>query len=155
MDKGAIFSECGKYRFSLWRIWDNTKPILAFIGLNPSTANSETNDPTIRRVIKFAKDNGYGGIKMLNLFTIISALPSVLLTHPNPLQEADNILSDIPQGQDVVLAWGAFPEAIERGKMVIQRFPNAFCLGKNKDGSPKHPLYVKANQPLIPFIEGI
>ena len=50
--KGADFSNNGKHRYRLWRIWDETKPYALCIGLNPSTANSEKNDPTINILIK-------------------------------------------------------------------------------------------------------
>jgi hypothetical protein len=127
---------------------------LVFIGLNPSTANEERSDPTIRRVSRFAKDNGYGGFQMLNLFTLVSSKPEILLTHPNPLLNANEAL-EYPAlfFVSAVFAWGAFKQARERAKEVIPMFPDALCLGKNADGSPKHPLYVKADQPLIKFKE--
>nr|WP_252726063.1 DUF1643 domain-containing protein [Acinetobacter indicus] len=58
MEKGAEISECSKYRYSLWRIWDKDKPIFTFIGLNPSTADHVQDDPTITRCINFAKSWG-------------------------------------------------------------------------------------------------
>ena len=66
MKKGAEFSKCGKYRYVLWRIWDESKPIAMCIGLNPSTANHETNDPTIRQLIDRLEYLGYGGFKIKN-----------------------------------------------------------------------------------------
>lgn len=60
-DFGADFSNDRKYRYALWRIWDRTKPLVMFIGLNPSTANETENDPTIKSVGRISKNNGYGG----------------------------------------------------------------------------------------------
>ncbi|WP_417651456.1 DUF1643 domain-containing protein, partial [Acinetobacter baumannii] len=60
IEKGAIISDCNKYRYSLWRIWDKEKPIFTFVGLNPSTADREQDDRTIRRCINFAKSWGGG-----------------------------------------------------------------------------------------------
>ena len=143
---GAVFSDNRKYRYSLRRIWDRNKPMIMFIGLNPSTANETTDDPTIRRVIRFAKDWGYGGVYMTNLFGIISSNPKILKTDNNPIGENDIWLGNISKlCTEIVFAWGNFEEAIERGKEVTKMFPNAKVLGKNKNGSPKHPLYIKSN----------
>jgi hypothetical protein len=65
---GAIFSDCRKYRFALRRNWDESKPYVMFIGLNPSTADEIENDPTINRCISYARSWGYGGLFMANLF---------------------------------------------------------------------------------------
>ena len=142
---GAKFSECRKYRYVLWRIWDEEKPKIMFIGLNPSTANEETDDPTIRRIKKFAKSWGYGGIYMLNLFTYVTAYPEVLKECDNPLKFADEYLKkNAAQSEKIIFAWGNFKEAKERAKEIIKMF-NGYALVINKDGSPRHPLYVKGN----------
>lgn len=78
MKKGALISECGRYRYRLWRIWDETKPFVLFIMHNPSTADGEQDDPTIRRCINFAKDWGYGGIYVGNLYPYRATDPAVL-----------------------------------------------------------------------------
>ena len=65
---GADFSECGRYRYKLWRTWDDVRPVVMFIMLNPSTADATADDPTIRRCIGFAHDWGYGGVRVGNLF---------------------------------------------------------------------------------------
>lgn len=143
---GAHFSACGKYRFALWRIWDETRPMIMFIGLNPSTANGSTDDPTIRRVVRFAKDWGAGGVYMMNLFTLVTPNPKDLLAHPDPAFGNDGWLdkiSDLCNG--VIFAWGNFKEAKSKAEEVIAKFPDAYCLKKNKNGTPIHPLYVKAD----------
>ena len=66
--RNAELSACGKYRYRLSRIWDDKKPLVLFIMLNPSTADAEQDDPTIRRCIAFAKNWGYGGFMAGNLF---------------------------------------------------------------------------------------
>jgi Uncharacterized protein conserved in bacteria len=149
---GAHFSMAGSYRYSLWRIWDSDKPKIMFIGLNPSTADKKRDDPTIRRVISFAKQWGYGGIFMLNLFTIITSDPRALRNCPDRDRKADEFLQIYDYlVQRVVFAWGNFKESKERSQEVIRMFPNAYCLKKNKDGSPRHPLYVKDGTELIKF----
>jgi hypothetical protein len=149
---GAEFSLSGSYRYVLWRIWDEMKPTIMFIGLNPSTANSTDPDPTITRVISFAKQWGYGGMFMLNLFTIISSDPKALRKCPDRDRKADYYLQIYDyMVQRVVFAWGNFKESKERAQEVIRMFPNAYCLKKNKDGSPRHPLFVKDGTELIKF----
>jgi hypothetical protein len=147
---GALFSDDKKYRYCLWRIWDESKPMIMFIGLNPSTANENQDDPTIRRVIRFAREWGYGGIYMLNLFTFVTAYPNELLKCDNPLMLADWYLKIYSEKSDrIVFAWGSFPESIDRAKIVKDMFPISFCLGQNLNGSPKHPLYLKSDTKLI------
>lgn len=142
---GAVFSECRNYRYYLWRMWDETKPTIVFIGLNPSTANESKNDPTIRRVLTFAKNWGYGKVYMMNLFALVSPYPKDLLDCPDPIGENDSYLKTICTGKDILFAWGAFTAAKERAYEISVRFPNAYCLGTNSDGSPKHPLYIKGD----------
>lgn len=149
-NNGATFSEDKKYRYCLWRIWNKDKPFVMFIGLNPSTANENENDPTIRRIIRFAKDWGYGGVYMMNLFAIVSSDPKILLTCENPVGINDEFLT-CGICKNVVFAWGNFKEAQERSKVVSKYFEHAFCLGVNKNGTPKHPLYISAKQQIIKF----
>jgi hypothetical protein len=149
---GARFSEDGKYRYLLWRVWDESKPCIMFIGLNPSTATAAMDDPTIRRVKGFAKSWGYGGVYMANLFAFISPYPKDLLTVADPIKDNDIWLKSTALNcKDILFAWGSFPEAEKRAAEVIEMFPNAVCLGLNKNGTPKHPLYIKANQQQINF----
>jgi hypothetical protein len=147
----AIFSECRNYRYALIRIWDENKPRIMFIGLNPSTANESQNDPTIRRVINFAKGWGYGGVFMLNLFSIISSNPNVLLTCADPVDNDRYLKSFGEQSKDILFAWGNFKQADKRAKVVSSMFEKAVCLGLNKNGTPKHPLYIPANQSQVNY----
>ena len=71
-NKGAYFSPCRKYRYALWRIWNQNKPYAMFIGLNPSIADEVYDDPTIKRCINYSKSWGYGGVYMTNLFSYVS-----------------------------------------------------------------------------------
>jgi len=142
-DNGATFSDDRKYRFVLWRMWDKQKPMIMFIGLNPSTANEYNDDPTIRRVVRFANTCG---VYMLNLFTYVTAYPAELMKCPERAYQADMHLQLYNAASDtVIFAWGSFPEAAERVRVVIEMFPNGKVLGINKNGSPKHPLYIKGD----------
>ena len=145
----ASFSPDRKYRYALWRIWDNL-PKIMFVGLNPSTANETMNDPTIRRCISFAKDWGYGGIYMCNLFAYISTDPKAVIAQPDPIgPDNDRVLKLINKNCKVtVAAWGAFSIAHQRSKEVFELLPPLMCLGITKNGYPKHPLYLSKNTQL-------
>lgn len=145
-DFGAVFSECRRYRYALWRIWDSTKPLVMFVGLNPSSANEADADPTIRSVARIAKHNGYGGFYMMNCFPYVS-------TNPDELRDFGNIATNnhwlckvAAVCKCVVFAWGSFAVVRKLGKDVemTEMFPKAKALFVNKNGSPKHPLYCKS-----------
>lgn len=140
MTKGAEFSDCGKYRYALWRLWDDNLPKAACIGLNPSKADSAKDDPTIRRLISLLTAKGYGGFYMLNLFGLISSKPEDLRSCPDPIGENDSKLGHYSQlCDDVIFCWGGFQTAAYRAKRIIPLFPEALCFGRTKAGDPKHP----------------
>lgn len=152
MRSGAEFSPDRKYRYALWRIWDESKPLVMFIGLNPSTANETETDPTITRVMGFARSWGFGGFYMMNLFAIVGSDPKILLTERDPLGDNDRWLVEISEKCDrIVFAWGVFKQAKIRRAEVAAKFPRAYCLKKTKDGHPWHPLYVAAKTTPIIF----
>jgi hypothetical protein len=152
MKHGALFSEDRQYRYRLWRIWDEEKPLVMFIGLNPSTAAEINDDPTIRRVAKFARDWGYGGFYMMNLFAIVSADPSVLKKHPDPIGDNHVHINEVAsQCHMICFVWGNFSEAKDQAKGFIRQFPRAYCIKKNANGTPAHPLYLAANLKPHPF----
>jgi hypothetical protein len=154
--KGARFSDCGKYRYYLSRIWDEQLPHAMVIGLNPSTANEQDDDPTIRALITMLRDYGYGGFYMLNLFGYITTDPEKLRECPNPVGEQDYYLRITRRFvADVIFAWGAFKQAEYRAKKIKLAFPEALCFGKTNKGNPIHPLaaqvWLKSKCTLQPF----
>lgn len=155
---GALFSNCRKYRYALWRIWDANKPHVMFIGLNPSTANETQADPTIESVIRISKFNGYGGFYMMNCFPFVSTDPKALIAIADSVEQQENnrLLQEIKfKCADVVFAWGNFKVVKDLGRDIElqQMFPGAKCLSKNRNGSPGHPLYKKEKTTLIDFIK--
>jgi len=156
MDKGAMLSPDRVYRYSLWRVWDESKPLVMFIGLNPSTADENDDDPTIRRCINFAKDWGYGGIYMLNLFALRTKNPIILLSHPSPIGIVnDHWLKQVAQNNvKVIAAWGTKGLYLGRDKEVMKLFRQMNCLGLTKDGHPKHPLFLRKDTKMILFQKG-
>lgn len=149
--KFAKFNEDRTQRFVLGRIWDEFEKQALVIGLNPSTANESDNDPTIKSVIRILKHNGYGGLWMMNLFNFVTPYPEELKNKATlyDLQLCMSLIDKYYRGKDIIFAWGAF-ETHGRDKEMIKRFGAwAYCMGKNKDGSPKHPLYLKSNTELV------
>ena len=153
MKSDATFSECRQYRYALWRLWDESKPYAMFIGLNPSTADETTDDPTINRCIDFAKSWGYGGLCMANLFAYRSTDPANLRTTQDPIgPDNDNWLKELGKSAGVVVAaWGNDGAYLGRSRVVASRITNLKCLKINKTGEPAHPLYQPGTAKLIVF----
>ncbi|MEM5428840.1 DUF1643 domain-containing protein [Cupriavidus oxalaticus] len=153
-EAGCILSDCEQYRYRLWRHWDDSRSALGFIMLNPSTADHLVTDPTITRCLQRAFAGNYGGIEVVNLFPLRSADPDCLLTHPAPLGREDiangAVMDAIDRCSLVICAWGAHKAASERAAEVLRiimmcgRGNVLHHLGLNRDGSPKHPLYIAA-----------
>lgn len=138
----------------LFRCWDATKPKVMFIGLNPSTANGETDDRTISRVRKIARFNGYGGIYMLNCFPFITAYPEQLEINYDQIEINEKWLLKIAKEcKEVVFAYGDFKIIKDeaRDARLQKLFPNARDLIINKNGTPRHPLYVPEKTKFIDF----
>lgn len=159
MDKysGAIFSECRKYRYALWRVWDEAKPIAMCIGLNPSTADEKGDDRTIQNLVQVLWSYEYGGVYMTNLFALVSPHPEDLRSNPDPVKDNDRYLDEIASICDeVIFCWGSFKQAHYRVKKIVEKYPNALCFGKTSSGRPFHPLaatvWMKSKcSGLIPF----
>lgn len=152
---GAIFDATGAYRYALWRVWDEVLPRMAFIMLNPSTADAERNDPTIRRCIGFARAWGYGGVHVVNLFAYRTPSPAVLRKAEDPIGlENDDYLREAATGAAfVVAAWGNHGAAGGRDAAVRGLLSSLGvaprCLGITRAGQPRHPLYARGD--LAPF----
>lgn len=160
-DTRTIFSLDRAYRYALWRCWGDPDRdgYLAVIGLNPSTADEQLDDPTIRRCVGFAKRECVGALCMLNIFGFRSTDPRVLKTLVNPVGDHnhDHMRRCVAGAKLIVAAWGTHGELQGRAKIVahwLHDLPNPeriVCLGKSKHGHPKHPLYIRADQPFEPF----
>lgn len=157
--KSAWMSPCGRYRYDLWRRWGEGDIVL-FIGLNPSTADDKIDDPTIKRCIQFAKRWGYGGMCIVNLFAYRATKPENMLAQNDPVGP-DNMaaiaaITNRPRVKLIVCAWGG--EGGHRGQdkavcaLIAKTGKALFCFQTNKDGSPQHPLYVRGDKPLEPYL---
>ena len=141
---GAIFSDDWQHRYILWRLWSQSRPLMGQVGLNPSTANSTHNDPTIKRSMLRAKYAGYGGLVMVNLYSFVSTDPKQLLENDNSLNKmTDLYISAMVHLTAIQLCmWGSFKAAKLRADKVYDLLESPYCLDLNKDGEPKHSLYV-------------
>lgn len=158
MQTGAEFDATGRYRYLLWRSWETQIPRIGFVMLNPSRADAVRNDPTIRRCLGFARSWGFGALEVVNLFAYCTAQPRELRLVADPIgRENDRYLVGLVQRVDqIVLAWGngGSWQARDRSVMALwgDRAP-IYCLGSTRLGQPKHPLYLRRDVPLIPWVE--
>ncbi len=154
----AEFSECEKYRYALWRWWEyegeRETGYCMFICLNPSTADAQKDDPTIRRCIRFAQAFGYAGLCMANLFAYRSSDPRLMRLQEDPVGP-DNDEWIVKLAKDagiVIMAWG--PPGSHRGRdkavmELLEEVVPLHYLRLTKDGYPGHPLYLpKALRPV-------
>ena len=149
MDSGATFSPCEKYRYRLWRYWDKGRgPVISFLMLNPSTADSTDNDPTVERCERRARMMGYGGLEVVNIFAYRSTDPTVMKQQSDPIGPDNDaaILAAANLAGMVVCAWGNHGDYLDRGKEVVALLHRhgiiPHCLAVTGSGHPKHPLYV-------------
>lgn len=172
IDKGAILSADGRYRYFLWREWHGThdpknwewiygkdgdgNPLgqpkaCVFIMLNPSTADGDVDDPTIRRCVSYAQRWKYERLEVVNLFAYRTTKPNEMLAlnhDDDPVGSRNQEYFDriIESAGIIICAWGAHGGYLGQdetamgwlgGKMV-------YALGLTKDGYPRHPLYLKS-----------
>jgi hypothetical protein len=145
-----------EYRYTLIRVWDKTKPKIAFIGLNPSVANEHQDDNTVRKCINIARRDGYGSMVMLNAYAYRSTDPKALQTQPDVVGRFNDryIAEECKNADKIVIAWGN--HATDDRHMTLLKVLDGqqlYCFAKNNNGKPKHPLYVALTAPLVQYIK--
>lgn len=156
-DRGAVISDCGKFRYVLWRVFDRSLPALVFIMLNPSTADADVDDPTIRKCIGFAQRLGFGAIRVVNLFAWRATDPRDLRLHGYQVGPCNDEIIDLTLDGDstVVCAWGSHARGLSRPAAVLRIVkrhnltPHALQI--NAGGIPAHPLMLPYSSALRPF----
>lgn len=148
----AEFSACEKYRYRLTRTWQESLPGIAFLMLNPSTADEMYNDPTIERCQRRAVEYGYGKMVIINLFPYRETDSQLLTSIPDLYGDIDttnqHILDVVRECQQTIAGWGSHPMAMARAREIYQLLAGhglsnkIFALDVNADGNPKHPLYI-------------
>ncbi len=156
----AVLSDDGVYRYWLERSFDGVQfgqshHSLVFCMLNPSTADAEKDDPTIRRCISFARRERANGIIVVNVYGLRSTKPENLWKAKDPIgPDNGRFIVEAARRGHVICAWGvnARPEHVKNLRSVFLACgTDILCLGTTKDGHPRHPLYVRGDQPLIPW----
>lgn len=148
---GAVFDSTEVYRYRLWRRWRPAAPRLAFILLNPSTADETRDDPTIRRCIGYAHRWGFGAVEILNLFALRSTDPAALRGSAAPIGPGnDRVIRTVARQVDrVVVAWGNHGVLLNRAATVLAALSRygvrPLCLAVTAQGQPRHPLYSGAD----------
>ncbi len=157
IEKNALISDCGCYRYHLWRQWSGdslAKPVV-FIGLNPSTENADLDDPTIRRCVGFAKSWGYDALLMVNLFALRATNPKVLKRTTDPIGPHNTawLHRAVARAPMVVAAWGTHGSYRNRHSQVKDEFTGSLhTLKLTKNGFPSHPLYLPARLQPEPWV---
>lgn len=152
---GAQLSVDGLYRYRLWReVGGRAMNVVVFVMLNPSTADGEKDDQTIRKCKEFARQWGFRRLEVVNLFAWRATNPKELPKVADPIgSENDRMIEERCLAADwVICAWGSDRFAARRAQEVtrILRRLNIElrCLRKSKDGNPWHPLYVPYGMPI-------
>lgn len=155
MNCHAIFSPDRKYRYRLTRIWNDGVPFLMWIMLNPSTADESRDDPTIKRVIGFSLNLGFGGCVIHNLFAWRSTNPSGLLRTADPVGAGyDEYMIQDAMQMKIVCAWGNVAKCLLWRVETVMDFLQGLDLNYlklNLSGQPAHPLYLKSKLTLTPM----
>lgn len=159
-NRSATISECGRYRYALERATGLPGHNLTWLMLNPSTADADLDDPTIRKVVGFTRRAGFGVALVVNLFAYRATDPKDCRAH---LAEAEGewnrkaIVDAADISNAVVCAWGATPWAAPQAARVLEWLKGykLLCLGLSKSGAPLHPLMPSYDgHPLVPFRTG-
>jgi hypothetical protein len=150
----AVFSTCGRYRYALKRAWGQGS-MACWVLLNPSVADADSDDPTIRKITKFSRDWGFGGLSVGNLYGWRSTDPSVLPTIAEPIgpENDQHLIRLANEASLVILGWGVNAEP-ERAAFVVRLLQTTgkrlHCIGRNADSSFAHPLYKPGHLRPIP-----
>jgi hypothetical protein len=162
----ALVSPCGKFRYRLGRKWDIdsvARHLIHFVMLNPSTADADIDDPTIRKCMGFADRLGFNEIRVTNLYAYRATDPKDLARNGWQIgPDNDHWLSDVAcdshlthGDEPVVLAWGANARGHLRAKQVVQMMQSLgahlFTLHTLGDGTPAHPLMLPYSCRLTPY----
>ena len=127
--------------------------MVCFVGLNPSTADASRDDPTLRRCMSFARERGFGGVSLGNLFALRATNPRTLREVEDPVGPRNDLwlkrLAD--EASLVVAAWGTRGRLGGRDAAVLPLLGQVSCLGVTQQGDPRHPLYVRAGTRFRPW----
>lgn len=164
---GAQLSPCSRFRYLLWRQWD-VGPSVLWLMLNPSRADAERDDATVRKCVGFSRRWGYGQLSIVNLFSLVATKPEEIARaldrwrpgdpHPSGGRTAEeHILIASARSHGIVYAWGGcaapWPFRTYHVTSLVEaarggRPPPPQCLGYTKHGAPRHPVRLSYATPL-------
>lgn len=156
----ARLSSCGTYRYSLTRSWDESQLRVLWVMCNPSTADADQDDQTLRACQDFTRRWGYGSLTVANLFALRSPHPDRLRQHPDPIGPSNDAVlaaafADVDRYALVIAAWGDHGAYMHRGLIVhrmaerVDRLMHALAF--SKVGRPRHPLYLPRTLEPLPW----
>ena len=146
----------GRYRYVLWRTVAEAGGSVLFVMLNPSTADDQSNDPTIRRCMGFARSWGFSRLIVCNLFALRTSDPDRLLQARSPIgiHNDRHIQAAASLADRVVVAWGARGNHLGRADSVLallRAYSEPHALRTTMTGQPAHPLYLPKNLVPVPL----
>ena len=151
----AIFSPDRRYRYVLRRQWLSGNGVCLFVCLNPSIADETTDDPTVRRCIRFAQGWGYRALSVVNIFALRSTNPDALRQFADPIGPENNehIRSEAEGADRIVVAWGNHGAYLGRSSTMerVLKGLRLECFGLTKAREPRHPLYIAKDTKLREF----
>jgi hypothetical protein len=164
----AVFSDCGRYRYRLERRSPTGSRTMSVTMLNPSTAGSDANDPTITKLLGFCSRLDVGRLIVTNLAALVSTDPKGLTAIGDPIgvENDAHILAAAMDADLLVVAWGVGVSmlggiAFDRVSRVTEILRGrerlggdgreVWCWGTSKHGQPRHPLMLAYVTPLELF----
>ena len=151
-----LYSGDMEFRYAFGRWWKDVDlaTTAIWVLLNPATGDTERRPrPTLNRCIARSRDIGATGLVIVNLFAFRHTDPKQLRTADDAVGPAnDAALRELTKaGQQTVAAWGAHGRLNGRSRKVAPLLSQPMCLGTTNHGEPRHPLYVSADAPLVPW----
>lgn len=153
--RSAILSPCGRYRYSLTRQWRAAGQTALWVMLNPSTADATHDDNTIRAITRITQAWGYRGFMVGNVYALRSRNPAALWAVDDPVgpDNARHLHDMAVSAHRIIAAWGAHADRADADPIadMLAIYGDVWCLGLNKNGSPKHPLFLRTDTERVIF----
>lgn len=152
----AVFSEDGRYRYRLDRNFGGRRGAMLWVMLNPSIAGAERDDPTITKCLGFARRYDFDRLIVVNLFGLVTPYPEELGEVPDPIGPRNDLyVREAAAGASwIVVAWGTkgarYPVRVSGVRAALGDAPLR-CLGRTRDGHPRHPGRIPYATPLERF----
>lgn len=160
-------SEDNAYRYAIGRAWDpeptepwhTVRPTFSVVAINPSKARHDVNDPTLLKLVHYAKQEGCGSLLLRNLAAYSATDPNELSLVEDPVGPRNaEVLAIDPLFALRVAAWGNFPSKRVRERLrhsvgLVKVCPVLHVFGVNQTGEPKHPLYLKNALRVVPWAQ--